>query len=390
MGKDGNFMAQEITLDTLLQGSGNEEPKRELVDAKTVQAQVEKLTPEQMARVEEVKNGINLMDSQTMIQYGVGAQRNISNFSDNILNQVRNKDSGYVGDLMSELILKVKDAEVDRLDDGIMSKIPILRNASKTIKKFMQKYERLELQIDRIEQDLEKARMQMLKDITLFDSLYEKNMEYFQDLQIYILAGDEKLKELQQVILPRLHTEAAAKGDPMSAQAVRDFEDTVSRFEKKIYDLKLSKTIAIQTAPQIRLIQNNDKMLVDKIQTAVLSTIPLWKSQIVVALGLYRQEKALELQRSVTDATNELLTKNAELLKQNTADVARESERGIVDLETLKKVNSDLISTIEDTIKIQQEGRIARKNAEAELVSIEDKLKQTLLRAVNTEQQQQY
>ena len=383
-------MAQEITLDTLLQGSGNEEPKRELVDAKTVQAQVEKLTPEQMARVEEVKNGINLMDSQTMIQYGVGAQRNISNFSDNILNQVRNKDSGYVGDLMSELILKVKDAEVDRLDDGIMSKILILRNASKTIKKFMQKYERLELQIDRIEQDLEKARMQMLKDITLFDSLYEKNMEYFQDLQIYILAGDEKLKELQQVILPRLHTEAAAKGDPMSAQAVRDFEDTVSRFEKKIYDLKLSKTIAIQTAPQIRLIQNNDKMLVDKIQTAVLSTIPLWKSQIVVALGLYRQEKALELQRSVTDATNELLTKNAELLKQNTADVARESERGIVDLETLKKVNSDLISTIEDTIKIQQEGRIARKNAEAELVSIEDKLKQTLLRAVNTEQQQQY
>ncbi len=383
-------MAQEITLDTLLQGSGNEEPKRELVDAKTVQAQVEKLTPEQMARVEEVKNGINLMDSQTMIQYGVGAQRNISNFSDNILNQVRNKDSGYVGDLMSELILKVKDAEVDRLDDGIMSKIPILRNASKTIKKFMQKYERLELQIDRIEQDLEKARMQMLKDITLFDSLYEKNMEYFQDLQIYILAGDEKLKELQQVILPRLHTEAAAKGDPMSAQAVRDFEDTVSRFEKKIYDLKLSKTIAIQTAPQIRLIQNNDKMLVDKIQTAVLSTIPLWKSQIVVALGLYRQEKALELQRSVTDATNELLTKNAELLKQNTADVARESERGIVDLETLKKVNSDLISTIEDTIKIQQEGRIARKNAEAELVSIEDKLKQTLLRAVNIEQQQQY
>ena len=383
-------MAQEITLDTLLQGSGNEEPKRELVDAKTVQAQVEKLTPEQMARVEEVKNGINLMDSQTMIQYGVGAQRNISNFSDNILNQVRNKDSGYVGDLMRKLILKVKDAEVDRLDDGIMSKIPILRNASKTIKKFMQKYERLELQIDRIEQDLEKARMQMLKDITLFDSLYEKNMEYFQDLQIYILAGDEKLKELQQVILPRLHTEAAAKGDPMSAQAVRDFEDTVSRFEKKIYDLKLSKTIAIQTAPQIRLIQNNDKMLVDKIQTAVLSTIPLWKSQIVVALGLYRQEKALELQRSVTDATNELLTKNAELLKQNTADVARESERGIVDLETLKKVNSDLISTIEDTIKIQQEGRIARKNAEAELVSIEDKLKQTLLRAVNTEQQQQY
>lgn len=384
-------MSENITLDTLIRGKEiNEQPETEIIDVKTVEAQVEKLTPEQLAKVEEIKNSINLMDSQTTIQFGVGAQRNISAFSDNILNQVRSKDSGYVGDLMSELILKVKDAEVDRLDGGIVEKIPFLKNASRSIRKFMQRYEKLEVQINHIEEELEKARMRMLKDITLFDSLYEKNMEYFQDLQIYIMAGEEKLKELQEDVLPRLHAEAASKGDPMSAQAVRDFEDTVNRFEKKIHDLKLSKTIAIQTAPQIRLIQNNDKMLVDKIQTAVLSTIPLWKSQIVVALGLYRQEKALELQRSVTDATNELLTKNAELLKQNTADVARESERGIVDLETLKKVNSDLISTIEDTIKIQQEGRIARKNAEAELVSIEDKLKQTLLRAVNTEQQQQY
>ena len=224
--------------------------------------------------------------------------------------------------------------------------------------------------------------MQMLKDITMFDGLYEKNLEYFRELQIYIAAGEEKLKELQEITLPQLHAEATAKGDAMSAQVVRDFEDTVNRFEKKIHDLKLSKTVAIQTAPQIRLIQNNDKMLVDKIQTAILSTIPLWKSQIVIALGLHRQESVLKMQRSVSDATNTLLTKNAELLRQNSTEVARESERGIVDLETLKKVNADLISTIEETIKIQQEGRAARQNAETELLSIEQKLKEALLTAI--------
>ena len=373
-------MAEEITLDTLMQAKGSTAlQKQEPVDVQSIRTQVEDLTPVQRARVEELKNSINLMDSQTTIQYGVGAQRNISSFSDHILAQVRSKDSGYVGELMSELVLKVKDAGVDQLEDGPLDKIPFLKNASRAVKRFLQRYEKLEVQIDHIEQQLEQARMQMLKDITMFDGLYEKNLEYFQELQIYIAAGEEKLKELRVITLPRLHAEASAKGDPMSAQAVRDFEDTVNRFEKKIHDLKLSKTIAIQTAPQIRLIQNNDKMLVDKIQTAVLSTIPLWKSQIVIALGLHRQESVLKMQRSVSDATNTLLTKNAELLKQNSVDVARESERGIVDLQTLKKVNADLISTIEETIKVQQEGRIARQNAEAELAGIEEQLKHTLL-----------
>ena len=239
------------------------------------------------------------------------------------------------------------------------------------------------MQIDQIEHELEQARMAMLKDITVFDGLFEKNLEYFRDLQVYIVAGEEKLAELRDQTIPALRAEAQAKGDAMSAQVVRDFEDTVNRFEKKVHDLKLSKTIAIQTAPQIRLIQNNDKVLVDKIQTAILSTIPLWKSQIVIALGLERQKNVLELQRSVTDATNELLTKNAELLRQNSVDVARESERGVVDLETLKKVNSDLITTIEETIKIQRQGREARLDAERELAGIEDQLKQTLLNAVS-------
>ena len=345
-------------------------------------AQVEELSPEQKARVEEVKNSIDLMDSQAALQYGVGAQRNISSFSDNILTQVRSKDSGYVGELMSDLVLKVKEVDVDGLDEGFWDKIPFLKNASRAVKKFMQRYEKLEVQIDRIEQQLDQARMQMLKDITMFDGLYEKNLEYFRELQIYIAAGEEKLQELQETTLPQLRAEAAAKGDAMSAQVVRDFEDTVNRFEKKIHDLKLSKTVAIQTAPQIRLIQNNDKMLVDKIQSAILSTIPLWKSQIVIALGLHRQESVLKMQRSVSDATNTLLTKNAELLRQNSTEVARESERGIVDLQTLKKVNADLISTIEETIKIQQEGRAARQNAETELLSIEQKLKEALLTAI--------
>ena len=283
---------------------------------------------------------------------------------------------------MSDLVLKVKEVDVDGLDEGFWDKIPFLKNASRAVKKFMQRYEKLEVQIDRIEQQLDQARMQMLKDITMFDGLYEKNLEYFRELQIYIAAGEEKLPELQETTLPQLRAEAATKGDAMSAQVVRDFEDTVNRFEKKIHDLKLSKTVAIQTAPQIRLIQNNDKMLVDKIQTAILSTIPLWKSQIVIALGLHRQESVLKMQRSVSDATNTLLTKNAELLRQNSTEVARESERGIVDLQTLKKVNADLISTIEETIKIQQEGRAARQNAETELLSIEQKLKEALLTAI--------
>ena len=376
-------MAEHITLDTLMQSSGHTALQvQEPASVEAVRAQVEELSPEQKARVEEVKNSIDLMDSQAALQYGVGAQRNISSFSDNILTQVRSKDSGYVGELMSDLVLKVKEVDVDGLDEGFLDKLPFLKNASRAVKKFMQRYEKLEVQIDRIEQQLDQARMQMLKDITMFDGLYEKNLEYFRELQIYIAAGEEKLKELQEITLPQLRAEATAKGDAMSAQVVRDFEDTVNRFEKKIHDLKLSKAVAIQTAPQIRLIQNNDKMLVDKIQTAILSTIPLWKSQIVIALGLHRQESVLKMQRSVSDATNTLLTKNAELLRQNSTEVARESERGIVDLQTLKKVNADLISTIEETIKIQQEGRAARQNAETELLSIEQKLKEALLTAI--------
>ena len=377
-------MASEITLDALTKRKAEaQSPQVETAptpaQTDAVRRAVEALTPEERAKAEEIKNGIDLMDSQTAILYGVGAQRNLAEFSDNILANVRNKDTGYVGDLMGELVEKVRDVGVDEAEGGFLDKLPFLRSAARAVRRLLARYEKIEVQIDRIQRDLEEARMQMLKDIAMFDGLYEKNLEYFRGLQVYIVAGEEKLRETREETLPRLRAEAQAKGDPMSAQVVRDFEDTVDRFEKKLHDLKLSKAIAIQTAPQIRLIQNNDKLLVDKIQTAILSTIPLWKGQIVIALGLARQQSALQMQRSVTDTTNELLQRNAELLKQNSLDVARESERGIVDLETLKKVNDDLISTIEETIQIQREGRAARQSAEAELAGIEQKLKDALL-----------
>ena len=383
-------MASEITLDALTKRKAEaQNPQVETAptpaQADAVRRAVEALTPEERAKAEEIKNGIDLMDSQTAILYGVGAQRNLAEFSDNILANVRNKDTGYVGDLMGELVEKVRDVGVDEAEGGVLDKLPFLRSAARAVRKLLARYEKIEVQIDRIQRDLEEARMQMLKDIAMFDGLYEKNLEYFRGLQVYIVAGEEKLRETREETLPRLRAEAQAKGDPMSAQVVRDFEDTVDRFEKKLHDLKLSKSIAIQTAPQIRLIQNNDKLLVDKIQTAILSTIPLWKGQIVIALGLARQQSALQMQRSVTDTTNELLQKNAELLKQNSLDVARESERGIVDLETLKKVNDDLISTIEETIQIQREGRAARQSAEAELAGIEQKLKDALLTAAQAD-----
>ena len=383
-------MASEITLDALTKRKAEaQNPQVETAptpaQADAVRRAVEALTPEERAKAEEIKNGIDLMDSQTAILYGVGAQRNLAEFSDNILANVRNKDTGYVGDLMGELVEKVRDVGVDEAEGGVLDKLPFLRSAARAVRKLLARYEKIEVQIDRIQRDLEEARMQMLKDIAMFDGLYEKNLEYFRGLQVYIVAGEEKLRETREETLPRLRAEAQAKGDPMSAQVVRDFEDTVDRFEKKLHDLKLSKAIAIQTAPQIRLIQNNDKLLVDKIQTAILSTIPLWKGQIVIALGLARQQSALQMQRSVTDATNELLQRNAELLKQNSLDVARESERGIVDLETLKKVNDDLISTIEETIQIQREGRAARQSAEAELAGIEQKLKDALLTAAQAD-----
>jgi uncharacterized protein YaaN involved in tellurite resistance len=379
----------DISLDDLLKAKEREfnaqrqtqiqtvEPSKEI--AKVTQ-QTEIISPEDRKRIDEIKNAIDLTDSQASVQYGVNAQRNIAEFSDTILNNIRSKDSGYVGELLSNLVVKVKGFEVDGSNNGsFIKKIPILSSLVGKAQNMMAEYDKLSVQVDKIQGELDKARMVMLKDIVMFDTMYDKNVEYFKELQLYIRAGEEKIQELQTQTIPRLRQEAANSQNQMAVQLVSDFENAVSRFEKKVHDLKLSKTIAIQTAPQIRLIQNNDKVLVDKVQSAIFNTIPLWKSQIVIALGLSRQQKVLQMQREITNTTNELLRRNAEMLKQSTLETARETERGIVDIETVKKVNDDLISTIEETIKIQQEGRQKRKAAEAELVQIEDRLKQTLL-----------
>lgn len=356
------------------------QPVEPQIEIAKVTQQTEIISPEDRKRIDEIKNAIDLTNSQTSIQYGVNAQRNIAEFSDTILNNIRSKDSGYVGDLLSNLVVKVKDFEVDSNDKGsFIKKIPIIGSIVSSAKNMIAEYDKLSVQVDKIQAELDKARMLMLKDIVMFDTMYDKNVEYFKELQLYIKAGEEKIVELQTQTIPKLRMQATNSQNQMAVQLVSDFENAVSRFEKKVHDLKLSKTIAIQTAPQIRLIQNNDKVLVDKIQSAIFNTIPLWKSQIVIALGLSRQQKVLQMQREITNTTNELLRRNAEMLKQSTIETARETERSIIDIETVKKVNDDLINTIEETIKIQQEGRQKRKTAEAELIQIEDRLKQTLL-----------
>ena len=369
----------EITLADLVKSSSVQPaPEVPSAAAEELNEQLDILTPEERRQADELKEQIDIRDSQMLMQYGSGVRQNIAEFSGNILNNIRAKDTGYIGELMTDLVTNVQDLNFDSLekDSGILG---IFRKAEAKVKKFLSQYEKLEVQVDRIEGKLEEARMEMLKDIGMFDSLYQKNLDYFKQLQIYITAGDEKIKELREQTIPSLRAEAEKSGDPMHAQLVRDFEDTVTQFEKKVHDLKTSKTIAIQTAPQIRLIQNNDKLLADKIQTAIQETIPLWKSQMVMALGLYRQQETLKLQRDVTDTTNALLLKNSEILKQNTIDVAKESERGIVDIETLKKANENLISTMNEAVRIQKEGHDKRMAAEHELMKIENEIRQALL-----------
>lgn len=339
------------------------------------------LTPEQQAKAREIVNQINVKDSQFVLQYGAASQSKISGFADNILDKVRTKDTGFVGDTLSELVIKIKDLNVGELSapqGGFLSKIPFIGSLVDSARRFITQYERISVHIETLINNLESAKMQLMKDVVMFDSLYQKNLEYFQELNVLIAAGEIKLKQLNEQVLPEMKLQAEQSNDPLAAQEYNDMGQLVNRFEKKLHDLKLSKMIAIQTAPQIRLIQNNDQVLVEKIQSSILNTIPLWKNQIVIAIGIYRGKKALELQKEVTDTTNDLLLKNSELLKTGTIEIAKESERGIVEIETLKKVNADLISTIEETINIQQDGRVKREQAEVDLKNLEQELKNKL------------
>lgn len=377
----------EINLEDLLAAKKQEEAAAPALDTQqeiqSVTQQVEALTPAQRKQVDEIKSKIDLMNSGYAIQFGSVAQKNMADFSDSLLTQVRTKDSGTVGELLTDLTGKINEFSRQE-SDSFVKKIPLLGSLVSKGENMMSSYEKLSTKVEKIQSELEKNKTTMMKDIVLFDNLYQKNLDYFKELELYIRAGEEKLEEMRTQVLPKLRQQAASSADPMAGQVVSDFEGNVDRFDKKIHDLKISKTIAIQTAPQLRLIQNNDKILVERIQSAIYNAIPLWKNQIVIALGLSRQQQALQMQRAVSDTTNELLRRNAEMLKTNTMETARENNRSIVDIDTVKKVNEDLVSTIEETLKIQKEGRAARQEAEKELLIIENRLKQTLLDNMNS------
>lgn len=338
------------------------------------------LAPAELAKVAEIKKTVDVRDPQMVIQYGLPAQNRLATFADSLLADIRTKDTGEAGEALAELLTKVKELDVDGLAAGSPgSRIPLVGRFLDSFKKFNNRYKKLSTNVERLIDGLERARMGLLKDVTVLDKMYELNLEYLDQLDLYIAAGDEILSDLQTTQLPALEVEARTSDDPLVAQQLTDFRQAVARFERRVHDLKLTRMIAIQTAPQIRLIQNNDQNLVEKIQSSITNTIPLWKNQIVIALSLYRQQQALALQKEVTDTANELLAKNAELLKTGAAKVGREVERGIVDIETLKKANDDLIATLEETIKIQEEGHQQRIAAEAELVAMQAELKTKLV-----------
>jgi len=341
----------------------------------TIPVDIKGLPAESLVKARDIAKGIKIDDSNAIIQYGVGAQKNISGFADSMLQAIRVKDAGEVGQSLTDLMFKIKDAGVGDLST---ERKGFFGNLFGGIQRFIAKYEKLETQIDKIIDQLNSSRMNLLRDITMLDQLFSKNNEYLGDLDILLAAGQIKLDELRANDLPALEAKVKASSDPLDAQKLADFNSFLHRFEKKLYDLKLSRVVAIQTAPQVRLIQNNDQALVEKIQSSIMTTIPLWKSQIVIAIALFRQKSAVKVQTAVDDATNDLLLKNSEMLKQGSIEVAQANERGIIEIETLKATNANLIETLESTIKIHEEGRAKRAAAEAQLTQIEAELKSKL------------
>ena len=322
---------------------------------------------------------VDITDTTTVLSYGSNAQKEIAKFSDDVLTNVRTKNTGDVGELLTDLVVEIKDFDSATNINQPKGLFGIFDSLKKRVQRLLTKYDKVNNNIDKIEKKLEGHKVQMLKDIAIFDEMYNKNLDSFKLLSMYIIAGDMKLKELKEVELPKLQAAAAESGDQIDAQKVNDMTEMISRFEKKLYDLKTTRIISIQMAPQIRMIQNNDSELVEKIQSSITNTIPLWKNQVVIALGLANAKSALNTQQAVTEITNEMLKKNSENLKQGTIEVAAESEKAIVDVETLKKTNSDIIETLDTIIKIHEEGAQKRSEAEVELQKIEQELKEKLL-----------
>lgn len=338
------------------------------------------LTPEELQMVNEFSQKIDLHNSQAILQYGVGTQKKMADFSEAALNNVRTKDLGEVGNMLSSLVIDLKSFDVTEQDKGFKG---LFKKSSNKITSMKAKYDKAEVNVNNVCTALENHQVTLMKDIALLDKMYAVNLTYFKELSMYILAGKKKLEEVRNGELAAAVAKANASNLPEDAQAAKDLQSMCDRFEKKIHDLELTRMISIQTAPQIRMVQNNDTLMAEKIQSTIVNTIPLWKIQMVLALGIEHSAQAAKAQREVTDMTNELLRKNADILKTATIDTAKESERGIVDLETLKHTNESLISTFDEVLKIQTEGREKRRNAEAEMQRMEDELKKKLLEIRN-------
>lgn len=377
------------SLELKIEGIDNKKIEEEVLAEgaeKVTEEKVEKslnydlLTDAEKKAIDEFCGKLDITDTTQILQYGSSAQSNISKFSDDVLQDVKTRSTGEVGDLLAELVSNIKEFD-GSVPDSLNAKgiYGLFFSAKKQIEKIIAKYNKVEVNIDKIEKQLEGHKLQMLKDITIFDEMYEKNLEYFKELSLYIIAGEKKLQELKTVTLPELERIAKESGEQTDIQKVNDMSNMINRFEKKLYDLKTTRIISIQMAPQLRLIQNNDSELVEKIQSSLINTIPLWKNQIVIALGLTNAKQALNAQKEVTETTNEMLQKNSELLKQGTIEVAQESEKAIVNVETLQKTNKDIIETLDRIVQIHEEGSAKRAAAEIELQNIEKELKDKLL-----------
>ena len=356
-----------------------EEVKKEELspEIQAAKLELESLTPAEQAAVREFSEKIDVLNTEQIMNYGSAAQKNISEFSDAALASVRTKDLGEVGNMLGDLVVELKGLNFDAEEKkGLLG---IFKKSTQSIASLKAQYDKAEINVDKIVEELEKHEVTLLKDISMMDRMYDKNSEYMKELTMYILAGKLKIEHLRQVELPEYVAKANASGLPEDAQAANDFANMIGRFEKKIHDLELTRMISVQMAPQIRMVQNNDSLMAEKIRTSIVNTIPLWKNQMVMAMSIYHSEQAMKAQREVTDVTNALLQKNAETLHQGSVAIARESERGIVDLETLKKTNAELIATLEEVTKIQNDGRSRRAEAEVELEKIEGALKQKLL-----------
>ncbi len=360
---------------TLEPFAAQEEKKTPVAQAEEQALDDSVLTEEERRMVDTFAGQIDLTNSAMVLQYGAGTQKKMADFSESALENVRSKDLGEVGDLLTGVVTELKSFGEEE-EKGLFG---IFKKASNKIESMKAKYAKAEANVNEIVKVLEKHQVQLMKDTALLDKMYELNLTYFKELSMYILAGKKKLEEVRGTQLAELTQKAQLSGLPEDAQAARDLESMCLRFEKKIHDLELTRMISIQTAPQIRLVQNNDTQMVEKIQSTIVNTIPLWKSQMVLALGVEHSAQAVEAQRKVTDMTNELLKKNAEKLKMATVETAKASERGIVDIETLKTTNESLISTLDEVMNIQREGREKRQAVEAELRNMEAELKNKLL-----------